>query len=52
MKFKSVSEPQAVLLSITDVRAPEQHVDDESHLLSEEAYKEESDQSRSLWRHN
>ena len=36
-KFKTVSELQAVLLSITDVSALEQHDDDEPHLLSEEA---------------
>ena len=36
-EFKSVSELQAVLLSITDVSALEQHDDDGPHLLSEEA---------------
>ena len=36
-EFKSVSELQAVLLSITDVSALEQHDDDGPHLLFEEA---------------
>jgi hypothetical protein len=36
-EFKSVSELQAFLLSITDVSASEQHDDDKPNLLSEEA---------------
>ena len=42
-EYKSVSDLWAVLLSITDVPAPEQHNDDGPHLLPEEAWKEESD---------
>jgi len=34
-------------LSITDVSGPEQHDDDEPHLLSEEALKEESCEGKS-----